>query len=323
VKLCLKSAFGIALFAILLNFVDWRRSGMLLLSVALIPAALAVSMLTFGLFLSSLKWNILLRSQGMFLSCIDSFQYYSIGAFASNYLPSTIGGDIVRLSIMRGLGCQAGVAASIIVERVTGFAVLLSLSALALLMRPQYFEAIGLLTILWLIIASFTIGLILAAIVGRPFIDYLVSSPLSRKRVLGLAINRFRDISISLDHYRGKRGRLTIALVLSLLFYGSVVSFQYFLFLSLDLDVSLVEVCFIAPLVPLVSLLPASVNGVGLAEATFVLFYTQTGLLPEEAFAAALLRRLLQASVCLVGGIYWLRGKCLSSSKVTKAVTSS
>jgi hypothetical protein len=74
-------------------------------------------------------------------------------------------------------------------------------------------------------------------------------------------------------------------------------------------DISLLEVVFIAPLIILVSLVPISVNALGIAEGAFVLFYTQAGLAPEEALAAAVLRRVLTLGYSLGGGVIWLREK--------------
>ena len=60
------------------------------------------------------------------------------------------------------------------------------------------------------------------------------------------------------------------------------------------------------PLVPLVGMLPVTANGLGLAEGAFVLFYTQMGVPADQAFAAALLRRLVTIGVSLPGCAMWL-----------------
>jgi glycosyltransferase 2 family protein len=74
-----------------------------------------------------LPWKVLLRA-------------YWIDAFFSNYFPSNIGGDIVRILLLRHLGRSAEVAASVVLERVTGFLVLLILAAFGLAVRPKYFD---------------------------------------------------------------------------------------------------------------------------------------------------------------------------------------
>ena len=44
----------------------------------------------------------------------------------------------------------------------------------------------------------------------------------------------------------------------------------------------------------------------GLAEGAFVLFYTQMGVPADQAFAAALLRRLVSTALSMPGGLLWL-----------------
>jgi hypothetical protein len=68
----------------------------------------------------------------------------------------------------------------------------------------------------------------------------------------------------------------------------------------------IVEIIFVAPIIPLVSIIPIGLNGIGLTEGAYVLFYTQAWLTPYEAFAAALIRRLLVTLVSLFGGILWI-----------------
>jgi uncharacterized membrane protein YbhN (UPF0104 family) len=61
--------------------------------------------------------------------------------------------------------------------------------------------------------------------------------------------------------------------------------------------------------VTVVAALPAAPNGIGTSEAAFVLLYTQAGLSPEEALAAALLRRLVLTLTSLTGGVLWLAAR--------------
>ena len=57
---------------------------------------------------------------------------------------------------------------------------------------------------------------------------------------------------------------------------------------------------------PLLSLVPISLNGIGLAEGVFVAVYGVVGVLPDAALAAALLRRLVDLLDSAVGGLFWL-----------------
>ena len=82
--------------------------------------------------------------------------------------------------------------------------------------------------------------------------------------------------------------------------------FQVALLRSVGSPIGLAQVALVAPLVPLVSLLPVTANRLGLTEGAFVLFYTQMGVPAKQAFAAALLRRLVTIGVTVPGGLMWL-----------------
>ena len=55
-------------------------------------------------------------------------------------------------------------------------------------------------------------------------------------------------------------------------------------------------------MIPLVSLLPLTLDGIGVVEGAFVLFYAAAGAPPEAALAAAMLRRPGTLAVSTVGG---------------------
>ena len=318
-KILLKFAFGFVLLAFLLYFVDWRQSVVLLLQLAPTPALLALLILPSCIFLSSLKWNILLRAQSLFLSLITLIRCYWIGTFFNNYFPSTVGGDIIRLTIMRNIGRLSEVSASIVLERLTGLFVLLCLSALGLLMRPQYLESVKLLSILWFIIVGISTGLTLVVIFRQYIIGRLNRISSFENDFIGGIFAKFKKFIVSIAHYENKINSLILALIISLPFYGLTIIFQFLLFVSLGLHISFWEVFFIAPLILLVSIVPISINALGLSEGAFVVFYTQVGLSPEEALAAALLRRFFHLLISLVGGIFWLSSKANLSHEGIKS----
>ncbi len=89
---------------------------------------LPVFLLTLGLMLLSrlcvaLRWYVLLRSAEARVSFKAVFELVFVGLFASNFLPSTIGGDVVRLAGAVMLRVDAGLsAASLVADRLIGMA---------------------------------------------------------------------------------------------------------------------------------------------------------------------------------------------------------
>ena len=82
--------------------------------------------LSLGLFLFSRlfivgRWHVLLRSGGVRIPLLRSAELTFSGLFASNFLPTTIGGDLVRLAGMMKLGYDRAISlASLAADRLVG-----------------------------------------------------------------------------------------------------------------------------------------------------------------------------------------------------------
>lgn len=91
-----------------------------------IPAgylALALGIVLCSRVFVTLRWYVLLRSAKAQISLWQTFQLVFTGLFSSNFLPSTVGGDVVRLAGGVFLRIDAGVvAASLVVDRLVGMA---------------------------------------------------------------------------------------------------------------------------------------------------------------------------------------------------------
>ncbi len=75
------------------------------------------------------RWYVLLRAAGGEISCWRSIQLTFAGLFASNFLPTTVGGDVVRLAGALRYKCESGATvASLVLDRLVGmFGMLLAL----------------------------------------------------------------------------------------------------------------------------------------------------------------------------------------------------
>ena len=312
----LKLAFGVLLLVVPFAFVDWAAATDALLSAAVAPLVLALPLLTLNMPLSAFKWHLLLRVQGVRSGFGAALEAYWIGSFFSNYLPSNVSGDVVRLMVLRAEGQRPEVASSILVERLTGLVVLVALAACALAFRPGHFDDFGLLPLLWLMVAGLTAAVCLAFAVGDGLARRLRRRAAGKRSVLALRLmDGGARVAGALAAYRRRPGALLTALGLSVPFYAVLIGFQFLILAAVGADLTLVEVALIAPVVQLVGLLPLAPNGLGLVEGAFVLFYVQAGVPAELALAAALLRRLLSFAVSLGGGPLWLaRAKVMSGA---------
>lgn len=300
----LKLVLGVALLALLGWLVDWAGTWRTLRHSDAWLVLLAAIFVLLALVVSTIKWERLVRFACGRLDFFTLLRAYWIGSFASNYLPSNVGGDVVRVMLLRPAAATAPLAGSVLVERLTGVAALAFIAGLCLLLRPA--EPWNLNLALWALVATIVAGLALALAAGG---HMLRGGAVLVARLPGLAQRLFAKltrIGEAVGAYRSAPGELAVAGLWSAVFYGLLVLFQFTLLRAVGSSITLADAALVAPLVPLVSLLPVTANGLGLTEGAFVLFYTQMGVPAEQAFAAALLRRLLTVAVSVPGGLMWL-----------------
>jgi uncharacterized membrane protein YbhN (UPF0104 family) len=304
----LKAAAAAGFVVLLWFLADWGRAAAAVAAAAPEPLAWALAVSVLGVLLSAEKWRGLLRRDGVPLSLGAAARLYWVGMFFSNFLPTSVGGDAARLLLTPAPGRRAEVAGSIVAERVTGLVVMLALCALGLALRPGHFEGVGGhrllsagvlamgLAALALLLAPGLITRVLEAPATRRLPPLLAERPLGWARKLAAAVaDQARDPAA-----------IARALLLSVPFYGTIILTQHLVLRAVGAEVPLVEVALVAAVVPLLSLLPLAPNGLGVAEAAFVLLYAQLGVSPELGLAAALLRRLVDLANSGIGGLLWL-----------------
>lgn len=85
--------------------------------------ALAMGLMFVSRFAVSARWHVLLRSGGVKVTLSQSIRLTMAGLFASNFLPTTVGGDVARLGGALQMGFDTAVsAASLVMDRLVGLA---------------------------------------------------------------------------------------------------------------------------------------------------------------------------------------------------------
>jgi glycosyltransferase 2 family protein len=307
VKKLLKPTFAFASIGTLLWLVDWRNSIELLARVEPASIALVCTASVFGIVVSAWKWQQLLSTLSIHAGLATLVRIYWIGAFISSFLPSNIGGDVARAVLLRHLGSLSVVGASIIVERFTGLALVLLVAFGALLVRPDIlaYEPLWRMVVLALGGGSVALLALTLALLVRAHRASARPMAADDGGWAGNIRTLLRKLEISLASYARQPGALVVACAASGIFYALHLLFHAGTFHALGLQVSLGDIAVVMPLVTLISALPISLNGLGISEGAFVFLYAQAGLSPEQALAAALIRRLVLTLTSLVGGLMW------------------
>lgn len=94
---------------------------------------------------SSIKWYMLLKSRGTKIELWRVYAFYNMGRFFNLILPTSLGGDVVRIyQLGKFTGQNHTAAASVIVERFTGMLTLMFMAAIAITLNLKLFNQIWL-----------------------------------------------------------------------------------------------------------------------------------------------------------------------------------
>lgn len=298
-----KLAFGIGLLIVLVTRVPLAEFRESFRSVEPLYLALLV-FLPFPLqAVSTFRWRILLRALGLRVAFARLFTLYLIARFFSNFLPTMVGGDIVRAYQLSLDTCDASsTTAATVMERVIGLVALVSLLPVALLSD--------------VIVTSFPLlryaipAFVLAFVAGLCGV-FIWRWDLLWKRSRHPRIQRVLSFIVETRTAMLRATRSIAAVLhaywLSLLFYVGSAGCVWAASKSLGVDVEMAYLMAVIPLVLLAATLPISLNGLGITEAGFAIFLELTGVPLADAIAVGLLLRVAVLLPAVIGGLLFLR----------------
>lgn len=255
-----------------------------------IPVSYFLAALALGLisrFFVSLRWFILLRSAGIPIRYSMALRLVFMGLFASNFLPSTIGGDVVRLAGALYLRLDGVIcAASLVVDRLIGMAgmALFLPFGLAAVTRSG---------------TGLQSSLPVAIVTGSFF-----SVP-GAKRLWQKFTKFIRDLLRSAMHWMRNPTSLGLAFLCTFGHQLCTYLIAWVFLRGMQLDLSLTVIAGLWSLSYFFSLAPISINGLGLQEVSIAYLYSRFGGIPMQAgVALALLMRMVFLLVSLPGVIF-------------------
>ena len=275
----LRLAVSAGLFVLLLAYlVDLRAAGRALAKCDALYLAYLALWLTLDRFLMSYKWQLLLACRGIVISQSEALKAYYLATFAGSFLPSTVGGDALRVAAVYNAGRPSEVvAASVFLERVLGFlaaalAALVGLALLAGISRAVPIEftywTLALLAVMLIILA-----LSLSARSGR-LLEKMGMSLEKRGRIGSWAARFF----LAYHAYRSHRLTLAWFLILSFMEQSAPVVGNWLAAKALHVDLSLLQAAAVTPLAFFFARLPVAVSSFGVVEGFYVAFFALVGL---------------------------------------------
>jgi uncharacterized membrane protein YbhN (UPF0104 family) len=283
----LGTLIALALLVYLLSQQGWQEILAAIHQIPLWRLALSMVLMFVSRFAVAARWHVLLRAADAKISFRQSLRITFAGLFATNFLPTTIGGDVIRLAgaIQYKLDAATS-AASLVVDRLVGMAGMAMMVPFSLPSLLKYREA------------SFQ---------GMPDQVALAAIPLGKwwrrawEKLASLAAKLTKALTLWLKHPK--------ALGISLL-YSWVNMLSLFFIMQLLLGgigefMPLWLIGGLYSLVYFVTLIPISVNGYGLQEISMTLIFSNLGNASmSNGLTIALLFRTLMLLASLPGALF-------------------
>jgi glycosyltransferase 2 family protein len=284
--------------------------------------ALAIGLQLVILMVSTWRWRLLLRAQHLTFPFRAVLTSYMVASFFNNFLPSNIGGDVIRIGdTAKQAGSKTLATTIVLVDRGIGLLGLVFVAALGSTMAARVSEKFGPVGpgILWMLlggaIAVATVAVLMPQTVAgalRPLRALHQEWVEERIDRLTSALSKFRDAPWSL--VSGFFG----AVVVQALFVG----FYFMIATSLHLPIPLAHLAIVVPLSLIVQMLPISLGGLGVREATFAAYFTQLGLPRESGIALSFLGAVLIMLFSLSGAVALLTRRRAEVSAAPRPNTS-
>ncbi len=236
---------------------------------------------------SAWRWGLLLKAQGLHFSFGALTSSFLVATFFNNFLPSNIGGDVIRIAdTAPAAGSKTLATTVVLIDRGLGLLGLILMAAIGATAGPRFATSGVGAGVLWAAFAGGAAVATLALVFPESFTRLLQPLRLlhtewvdERLARLTSALLRFRETPTALSGCFA--GAVAVQTILVLFYLAMPITF-------------------------IVQMLPVSMNGFGVREAAFGFYFTRLGLPLESALLVSFVGAALVILFSLSGGIVYL-----------------
>jgi uncharacterized membrane protein YbhN (UPF0104 family) len=256
------------------------------------------------------RWHALLDAQGVHMARRTLLSSYLVGAFFNNFLPSNIGGDVVRIrDTARHTQSKTLATTVVLVDRVLGLMGLAFVAAFgATIAATTRGDNSSPVLASWLWAGFFAaVAMAVPAVMApngvarllRPLTVFHPEWIGTRIETLTGALARFGRPALLVRCFTG-----------AVLVQGLLVAFYLAVVYALQIPITFWDLAVIVPVSFVVQLVPVSLNGFGVREAAFSYYFARLGLPIHSALLLSLMATGLTMLCSLSGAaLYVARGR--------------
>ena len=291
---------SVALLAWLFNQVNWKDIISAIKQADALPLWGAFFITVLIQFVVLLRWIVFMKALNLEAPFGKVCRYYFIGLFCNLFLPSSIGGDVIKaVGLSRRVGQKPKVFASVVLDRLSGFAglVVVALGAYfigsTIIDAPSVLVPITILTALSLVIGGVLFSRRIYALGCKVFIKI----PKLHRALMDM----HADVMLMTGRKRTGFGCIGLSCIIQAL--GAYL--YYLIGMALHIKANFLQFLIFQPIVSAVSFLP-SIGGLGVREVGWVYCLGKVGVDKGLAAGLSLISFFFVIIIGLIGGIVYV-----------------
>jgi len=306
--LALKLTVSTVLLWVLFSRADLRTTLTHFRQMNMLWMTAALGMYGLMLLVSAWRWSLLLRVQTVHVSLSTLTKSFLVATFFNNFLPSNIGGDVVRVADTAPFAGSKTLATTVVLlDRLLGLIALLAVAAVASVLAASAgvrLEGVG---YVWIALVAIAAGLVV-------FLRF----PESVSRILRAAAHgraaalqtRLHNLVNAIERFARQPLTVWLAFIGAVAVQALLVLFYVCAARSLSVPLPLLAASVIVPVSLAVQMAPVSINGFGVREAVFAFFFTSLGFDVSSALTLSLgSAGLIMLFSLSGGGVFLLRSR--------------
>ncbi|NWG12200.1 MAG: flippase-like domain-containing protein [Acidobacteria bacterium] len=256
-----------------------------------------------GHYICIFRWRMLMRPLMPIPSLTNLFGIYCIGLFFNLAFPTVVGGDVVKMYYAGKPSRRfAQSFAATFLDRDTGMLAMMIIAVVATLFHPVRLAGIPVPLIIW---SAFVLFVAVNVAIFAPRFHQAFVRGLQKLRLERIAA-KVDMISLAFQTIGRHWNVLALSLLISVVNQMLVISVTWLTAVALRIEVSFLYFLVFVPVITLISMIPISLNGMGLREYAFVTLFTAIGVDRESGVALGLLSSAIILLSALPGGVVYV-----------------
>src|SRR3990170_1991177 len=302
--LIIKIFVSIALLIFLFKKADMGNVWAIMQSMNFLILAAVALLYAVSQIISTYRWSLFLPNAGIHVPFLKLVSLYYVGMFFNIFLPSAIGGDVVKSYYLYKFSGRGGNSlASVFLDRFTGFFALVTIAVVSLVFGYGYVKETY---VPFFIITLASVFFLSSLILWNRGLHNWALVITGKIKLFGIN-EKIESFYNAIMLYKGEPVVLLKAFGVSFIIQFMSITIFYLISKGLDMTVSIGYFFLFVPIAVTISMIPISLSGLGLREGAFVYLFTKVGATDAQALTVSLASFAVTVLLGLIGGIEYIR----------------